>query len=267
MRNVVSLGVLLVLSGCADLGYRGVITNGMDGSTMSGVRVVATATPRSADLTCQVRETTTLEDGSFEFENLCRDQLYLLDLPKGNLQLSGVSGIKGGEQLTTGELQAWRSPEGQGVYRLNGEKVQPIPTFSDVTVDAGLNGEVVRYPDLRPTGRVITIEPGMHLIISGKRNVKDKKFFPLIQDEGRRRLRSGIITNHVYFGVKFKSDKEMVSVPALMNQSKVRDVLLQGRPTRYISSDAFPPGRYALLTDIEDRVVIVDFGTSQAPAK
>jgi hypothetical protein len=259
--------LLFAFSGCAELGYRGVITNGMDGSTMSGVRIVATATPRSADLTCQVRETTTAEDGSFSFENLCRDQLYLLDLPKGNLQLSGVSGIKGGEQLAPGELQAWRSPAGQGVYRLSGEKVQPIPTFSDVTVDANVNGEVVRYPDLRPTGRVITIEPGMHLIISGKRNVKDKKFFPLIQDEGKRRLKSGTVSNHVYFGVKFNSDRDMVSVPAPLNESKVRDVLLQGRPTRYISSDAFPPGRYALLTDIEDRVVIVDFGTSQAPAK
>jgi hypothetical protein len=267
MRNAVFLSILFALSGCAELGYRGVITNGMDGSTMKGVRVVATATPRSTDLTCQVRETTTAEDGSFEFKDLCRDQLYLLDLPEGNLQLSGVSGIKGGEQLAPGEVQAWRSPAGQGVYRLNGEKVQTIPTFSDVSIDANLKGEVVRYPDLRPTGRVITIEPGMQLVIAGKRNVKDKKFFPLVQDTGKRRLKSGTISNHVYFGVKFKSDKEMITVAAPLNESKVRDVLLQGRPTRYISSDALSPGRYALLADNDERVFIIDFGTSQAPAK
>jgi hypothetical protein len=267
MRNTVFLSLLFALSACADLGYRGVITNGMDGSSMSGVRIVATAMPRSPDLTCQVRETTSIEDGSFEFKDLCRDQLYLLDLPEGNLQLSGVSAIKGGEQVVPGELQAWRSPSGQGVYRLNGEKIQTIPTFSDVTIDSNLNGEVVRYPDLRPTGRVITIEPGMQLIIAGKRNVKDKKFFPLVQDTGKRRLRGGTISNHVYFGVKFNSDKEMITVPASLNKSKVRDVLLQGRPTRYISSEAFAPGRYALLADNDERVFIIDFGSSQAPAK
>ena len=47
----------------------------------------------------------------------------------------------------------------------------------------------------------------------------------------------------------------------------VRDVLLQGRPTRYISGDALPEGRYALMANNDERVFIIDFGSSQAPAK
>ena len=45
------------------------------------------------------------------------------------------------------------------------------------------------------------------------------------------------------------------------------DVLIRNEGVRYIAHDALPAGRYALLGKDDERVTILDFGSSQAPAK
>jgi hypothetical protein len=266
MLKLVFIG--LVFSGCGGGGdYKGVLANGMNGEPLSDIRILAKSSPPSPDMTCQVRETKTGPTGAFTVADLCHKQTYILSVPQPNLQLAGGTVVEGSEQTEPGSHQAWWSPDGSGVYLLSGDAVKPLPTFSDVESDEAMDGKKVRYPSMKPTGTVITVDEGKHLVISGKKMVKRLQFYPLVSDSGRRRLKSGWITDHVFIGHKFTNDSKHEVVEATMDTNKVKDVLIRNEGVRYIAHDAFPAGRYALLGNDDDRVTILDFGSSQAPAK
>ena len=263
-----SIFSIFVFSGCSGSGvYQGVLANGMDNQTLSGIRIVAKSSPPSPDLTCQVRETTTDAQGAFTLSDLCHDQSYVMEIPQPNLQLSGNIVVQGSEQTEPGKHEAWWSPDGSGVYMLAGESVKPVPTFADVETGETIDGQKVRYPSMKPTGKVITIDAGKHLVISGKKTVKQMEFFPLVADPKRRRFKSGWITDHVFIGHRFESDARSAPVQADLDPAKVQEVLIRNEGVRYIAHDALPAGRYAMLGKNDNRVSILDFGESQAPAK
>jgi hypothetical protein len=247
-------------------GYSGVLVSGMDEAGLEGVRLVAKASPPSADMTCQVRETTTGPSGAFSFADFCRDQAYTLTLPDKTLHLSGANTVSGGEQTAPGRHSAWRGPDGQGIFRLTADKVQPLPTFSDVVRDEAVDGTPVLYPDMKPTGKVLTISAGEYLVIAGKKWVKAQRLQPLVSVSGRQRLSSGTITDHVYIGVGFKGTKPE-AVTVAVDESKTKEVLIRGKGVRYIAHDAVPAGRYALMGEADARVTILDFGQSQTSEK
>jgi len=267
LRFVLWSSVLLFL-GCSGAGqYQGVLNSGMDGSPMAKVRLVAKASPMPPDMTCQVREVTTGVDGTFTFLDLCRDQKYIMNIPAANLQLSGTIAIAGQEVPEAIAHQAWRSPDGHGAFRLHGDGVSSIPTFSDVSVDKAKDGSKVRYPDMKPTGRVITIGSGEHLVLSGKRVVQKIQILPLVAHPGRVPLAGDTIRDHVFIGVQFDAGGNPTPVGVEVDSSKVTEVLIRGEGMKFIAHDALPEGRYALLGEKDSRVTILDFGSSQAPAK
>jgi hypothetical protein len=238
----------------------------MKNEGLEGVRLVARSQPQSRDLTCRVQEATTTKGGAFSFDKLCRDQSYVLSVPELNLHLSGGNTIIGGEQEAPGTHSAWRAPDGQGVFKLFGQKVLPVPTFSDVARDETLDGTPIVYPSMKPTGRVITIGEGQHLIISGKNEVKGQRLRALVPAPGRQRLASGFITDHVYIGVRLDG-RGLEPVATEIDSKKVVDVLIRGEGVRFLAHDAVAPGRYALMADGDARVTIIDFGVSQVPQK
>ena len=266
-KKTLSIFTILFGVGCGgSSGYTGTLVNGMNGDGVEGVRIVARSSPPSADLTCRVREVKSGPDGRFQFTDLCRDQGYIMALPAPTLHLSGKNVIGVSETPEAGKHQVWEAPDGQGIYRLLDGRVQSLPTFADVVRDQTPSGEAVAYPALKPTGKVITISQGSYLIISGKNWVKKQKLYPLISDSGRRRLASGLIRDHVFIGAKWSEDG-MEKVDAEIDASKVKEVLLRGEGVRFLAHDAVPAGRYALLGDDDARVTVIDFGSSQAPAK
>lgn len=258
----------LGLMGCGGAGeYRGTLVNGMDSSPLGSVRIVAKASPAPPDLTCQVRETTTTADGNFVLENLCRDQNYVMSIPEPTLQMSGNTVVAGVEAMEPTSHQAWRSPDGQGIYRLQGDSVVALPTFSDVAVDEAMDGTAVRYPDMKPTGKVLTISEGEHLVLAGKRTIQRMQFFPLVSHEGRVQLKGDTIRDHVFIGVAFDDSGKPTTTEATFDDSKVTEVLIRGEGMRFIAHDAVAPGRYAVLGDTDTRVTVLDFGSSQTAAK
>ena len=258
----------LFLTACSGGGdYQGTLLNGMNSGPLEGVRLLAKSSPPSPDMTCQVRETKTGPDGGFTFADLCHKQTYVISIPEATLQLSGGTVIEASEQTAPTKHEAWRSPDGSGVFMLDGESIKPVPTFADVEKDETLAGEPIRYPSMKPTGKVITVDAGKHLVISGKKVLKRLEFLPLVADSSRRRLKSGWITDHVFIGHEFGKDANGAPVSATLDESKVTDVLIRNEGVRYIAHDALPAGRYALLGKDDDRVTILDFGESQAPAK
>jgi hypothetical protein len=268
MLRLLFLNSVVLVLGCSGAGqYQGVLNSGMDGSPLTEVRVVAKASPMPPDMTCQVREVTTGLDGTFTFLDLCRDQKYIMNIPAANLQLSGTISIAGQEIPEPIAHQAWRSPDGHGAFRLHSDGVSSIPTFSDVSVDQSKDGTKVRYPDMKPTGRVIIIGPGEHLVLSGKRVVQKLQILPLVAHPGRVNLEGDTIRNHVFIGVQFDAAGKATSVGVEVDASKITEVLIRGEGMQFIAHDALPEGRYALLGEKDTRVTILDFGSSQAPAK
>ena len=258
----------LFLTACGGGGdYKGTLVNGMDSAPLNAVRVLAKSSPPSPDMTCQVRETTTGPDGGFTFADLCHKQTYVISVPEATLQLAGGTVIEASEQTEPAKHEAWRSPDGSGVYLLDGESIKAVPTFADVENDETLNGTKIRYPSMKPTGTVITVDSGKHLVISGKKELKRLEFVPLVADTTRRRLKSGWITDHVFIGHEFGQDANGSPVSAKLDDAKLNDVLIRNEGVRYIAHDVLPAGRYALLGKDDDRVTILDFGESQAPAK
>ena len=168
----------MVLVGCGGGGdYQGTLLNGMTNGPLPGVRVLAKSSPPSPDMTCQVRETTTDPDGRCTFSNLCHKQSYVISIPEATLQLSGGTVIEASEQTEPVEHEAWRSPDGSGVYLLEGASIKEVPTFADVEKDETLSGTPIRYPSMKPTGKVITVDAGKHLVISGKKILKQLIIF------------------------------------------------------------------------------------------
>lgn len=258
----------LGMMGCGGAGeYRGTLVNGMDGSPLGAVRIVAKASPAPPDLTCQVREANTTADGNFVLENLCRDQNYVMAIPEPTLQMSGNTVVAGVEAMEPTTHQAWRSPDGQGLYRLQGDSVVSLPTFSDVAVDEALNGTAVRYPDMKPTGKVLSISNGEYLVLAGKRTIQRMQFFPLVSHEGRVQLRGDTIRDHVFIGVSFDASGIPTKAEATFDDSKVTEVLIRGEGMRFIAHDAVAPGRYAVMGEKDTRVTLLDFGASQTAAK
>jgi hypothetical protein len=239
----------------------------MTGEPLGGVIILAKASPPSSDMTCQAREVKTSPAGTYKFKNLCSGQQYLISTTTPNLFLAGSTGAMGGEeQLEPTRNQAWRAPTGTGVYRMADDALAAIPSFSDVATAKTRDGEVVRYPTLKPTGRVITIEEGQHLLLAGRKNIKRLTFYPLVQDSGRRNFTDGAIIDHVYIGASWESGT-LERKEAVLDAEKTKDVLVGTKGLRYLSYDAFPAGRYALLGESDERVMIIDFGTSQAPSQ
>ena len=256
------------LTACGGGGdYKGTLVNGMDGAPLEAVRILAKSSPPSPDMTCQVRETTTGPNGGFIFADLCHKQTYVVSIPEATLQLAGGTVIEASEQTEPVKHEAWRSPDGSGVYLLDGASVKTVPTFADVENDETLNGTPIRYPSMKPTGKVITVDSGKHLVISGKKELKRLEFVPLVSDTTRRRLKSGWITDHVFIGHQFGQDANGSPISAKLDETKLTDVLIRNEGMRYIAHDALPAGRYALLGKGDARVTILDFGESQAAAK
>ena len=261
MRACLFIFVLGACSGPSN--YKAMLVNGMDGSPLADVRVVAKASPAPSDLTCQVREATSGKDGSLVLEELCRDQPYVLRIPDPTLQLSGTNVVTGQDEMETVKHQAWRSPDGHGLYRLSGDSLAVLPTFSDVAIDTAIDGTPVRYPDMKPTGKVITVGEGEHLIISGKKAIQRIKIHPLVANDGRVRLQGDTIRNHVFIGVEFDAASKPTKRETSLDSAKVSEVLIRGEGMQFIAHDALPAGRYALLGDNDTRVTILDFGGSQ----
>jgi hypothetical protein len=253
----------LFLVGCGGPSeYQGKLTNGMSGTPLASVRIVAKASPIPPDLTCQVREATTAADGTFTLTDLCRNQNYVMSIPAPTLQMEGNTVVSAGE-VDAPFHSAWRCPDGHGVYRLQGESIASLPTFADVASDEAKDGTKVRYPEMKPTGKVITIGEGDFLILAGKRTIQKMQLHPLVAQPNRVRLKGDIIRDHVFIGVSFDAAGNPTPENATVDDSKVTDVLIRGEGMRFMAHDALPAGRYALLGDKDSRVTILDFGESQ----
>ena len=235
----------------------GTLSNGLDGKPIGGQRVLAKAT--DGDLTCQVREATTSPEGAFTLEDLCADLSYTLSLGEKELRLSDAGAVQGGAPATLA-LTAWRAPTGEGVYRLEGDKLTPIKVFADVKSAALTSGATVRYPALKPT-KLPAVAAGQKLLFVSKKSADALQIVPLVSDPATRTFADGsTIQDHVWIGTRFVDDATLEPVTATVDASKVKDGAAEGAFFRYVDADAVPAGAYAILGPEDKRTWAVEFG-------
>ena len=185
------------------------------------------------------------------------------------LLVEGSLTTPGAEAVTGQILKTWRAPSGDGIQILSNDGLTPMRTFTDVKYETKIDDPTMKvaYPYVKPTGKVPTVNPGDYFIISGKGNLERLSWRPLISDPEKRTFVDGSITDHMWVGTRFISDTQWEPVTVQVDVSKVKVVKAEDREVHYIAHDALPEGRYALFGDKDNRMFIVDFGKSFAPAK
>lgn len=266
LATLASLAALGLVACSPGGSYQGKLVDGMTGEPRTDITVLAKA--KSSDMTCQVREAKSGPDGTFTITDLCAADTYTLSVGEDTLfvpDLGEVAGSNEGAQVV--ELKTWRAPTAPGLYRLEGDELKRIRTFSDVeSIQTADGSTTVRYPASKPVKLASSqkITPGSTLVLSDKGTIDRMEIFPLVADPAKRGFADGIsIEDHVYIGVKFASDAEWEALSASFDPAKVTDVGNADRMLRYVAHDAVPAGRYAVLGKEDKVTYILDFGAPQ----
>lgn len=260
--NLLYLSFALLLMGCQDRSAPGTVVDGMTELPVAGLRLVARA-QEQADLTCQVLETTTEPDGTYQIKNACRDIPYLLESGDKTLFLAGNPSFVGGkppaEPMT---INAWRAPPGSGVYVLKGAEIFAMRLASKIaTLPLWKSTEKVRYPETVPA-KLPVLRAADYLILSGAKHIKRLVLEPLIKHDSSLRFGS---RNHFfdmdawsYIGRSFTSKEDHVAVAAKLDETQVINLIEDKRALQYIPGSALPNGIYALSGQGDQRVYLLE---------
>jgi len=255
-----TLALLFALAGCAPQGaHSGRLLSALSEEPLVAHRVQAKAVT-SPQISCQVRETLTDGLGDFHFDDLCPEP-YVLSSGEAAWVVAGDTDVDGTVQSAMSvDYAVWLAPPAPGVFRVAGQEIQALRTFSPVSQETVLGGTAtVRYPEIKPL-RAPTIAPGGYLVIAGGREIKKLEIEPLLPDTGVRRFSGGVtIEDHVYIGVAFDSDRSWRLVDGAADEAHVRNVVLDDRPLRYVGHAALAPGMYAVLGKKDRRTYVVEF--------
>ena len=253
----------LSVSACNPNGtFQGQLRDGLSDAPQQGVRIIARGIG-SGDPSCGVREATTDSEGTFVISDTCPKTFYNIETTQNTLFLSGNKPIVGGEVATQiVKVSLWRAPTDGNIAILNGDELIPLRSFSDVETDTVAGTDIqVRYPSKKPL-RVPTVGVGKFLVISGKETMERIQLLPLIPDSEARKFEGDLtIRDHVWIGTQFVSDTEVESVEAEINSERKKEAAdAKGkRMARYLSHNAVPAGRYALLSKTDSRTYVIDF--------
>jgi len=274
MRGVVSQSasltlVLFGLTACVTKGsFEATIVDGLTQAPRADLQVVLKA-PASTDLTCKVLDGKTDASGGVRIENTCANTDYRLSVGDDGLLVVGDTKVVGGEQdAGARQLQAWRAPRNPGVYLLADDEPGRVRTKTRLMRDEVIKGTdvVAVYPESvfkKPS----TVADGHHMLLVGAATIEKTQFMPIIPEPEKRTFESGsALTGHAFVGIRFTSDEAYEEVAAVLDETKVIDVGEGDRKVRYIPSDAFPPGQYAVWKDGDREALIVGFGEVAAPA-
>lgn len=161
-------------------------------------------------------------------------------------------------------IRAWRAPEADGVYVLEGT------TPSALVTNAGL--ETLRLPDGTAEVRLPLELPdplprldGERVLLLAGEAAAPLAFAPLVPS-GKRWFGAPEapvpVEPWVYLGVRFVeapgAPVRVEDVPATPDPAHVVEVVVAGRPLRYVAAGALPPGRYALAAPNARRAVLFE---------
>lgn len=264
-----SIGALLfaVLPGCSTVTVEGRVVDGLNGQPIPGpYRIKAKADAADAAMSCQFFDAEVDGDGKFKLERLCPGTAYTIETDRDDVWFVDLDQIPDGGWTQPTDLTAWRVPKGNGLYKLTEGKLDALKTVADVKTEKIWKTEdKVRYPATIPN-EVTVIGPDDYLVLVGKTAVEELEIWPVIKSGPRKfgdETAAWDMEPWSYIGVEFKSDTEVVAVPATQDPAKVVNKAKGERTARFVAGGAFPEGRYALLAKDDRRLYMLDFGKAQ----
>ncbi len=251
-----------LLLGCQDRSAGGQVVDGITEQPIAGLRLVARAT-EPTDMTCQVLEATTDEQGKFLLKAPCRDTPYKLESGDKTIFLAGGPSFVGGVPSEgPWTINAWRGPPGQGVYVLKDADIFAMRQASRVAeLPLWKSPDKVLYPETVPA-KLPTLAAADFLIISGIKDIQKLELSPLIRHEGKLRFGS---RNHYfdmdpwsYIGRKFTSKEDHEAVAANLDEKLVLKLNEENRALKYIPGKALANGVYAMMAPGDRKVYLFE---------
>jgi hypothetical protein len=162
-------------------------------------------------------------------------------------------------------IEVLRAPEGKGSYVLRGDTLTPLSTHGDIKRATILGTEeVVEFPSRIPAESDIPlIDTQTWLVMTGPEAAHSSRLIPMVKSGPRRLLRNNdaiTMQDWWYLGVRFASDHDFTRQAAMIDSSKVRQHTDGERAAYIVPFNAVPSGRYALKTEGNNRVTVLDFG-------
>lgn len=269
MISASGLWVVLSLLGCdTTTSIDGTVVDAMSGKPAGGHRLIATAVPEDAALTCKTFEAEVKEDGTFVFDKLCSGVAYRVASDREDIWLAEVDELPTDDAAPPMEIKIWRAPKAAGLYRLAADgTIEALTTDADVKSET-IRGstEKVRYPSTIPKA-VKNIGPDEHLVLVGQDTIDKVEIYPLIASDTRIFGEDGTkvtMDPWHYVGVTFTDDTTWTASTATIDQAKCTDKSKDDRVVRYVPGTAIPSGRYAALAADDVRMIIVDVGAPPA---
>lgn len=221
------------------------------GGTIPNAELVFTASKTE----CAPKRATTDADGAWQVADLCGQATWTV-APADPLWFVATPPAA----VPDTELRAWRAPESEGVYLIDGTSITTLTTHTvlDAAPVFGTT-ELVRFPVEIP-GEVPRIDGTRALLIVGSDPALT--FAPLVPSERRvfgSKDAPRPLDPWVYLGVRFTDDTTHEAVVATVRPEGVTTVDAP-RALRYVSGTALPAGRYALPTTDGARAWLLDFG-------
>jgi len=262
---ITASGLLVVLSlgGCSTtMSIDGTVVDAMTGKPAGGHRLIATAIPEDAALTCKTFQADVKEDGAFVFDKLCSGVAYRVASDREDIWLAESDELPMDAAAPPIEIKIWRAPKAAGLYRLAADgSIEALTTDADVKQET-IRGstEMVRYPSTMPK-TVKNIGEDEYLVLVGQDTIDKTKIYPLIPSGPRMfgdEATKVTMEPWHYVGVTFTDDMTWTASEAAIDMTKIVDKSKDDRVVRYIPGTAIPSGRYAALAADDVRMTIVD---------
>ena len=252
---MVLLMSLLACSGSYNL--EGKVTDGLTGAPMGGLTLIARADDKSITLSCQTLQGSVADDGSITLQGLCGGSSYTVEV-KGDVVIPELATVPDGGPGGPLNVKGYVAPGGDGLYVLADGKLEALATNADVAKEVPLGAtDPVYYPTTTP-GKFPILAGGQFLVMSGEATSVPVRTLEVngerLEVENGRPLQPWFYVGHTFEG------NTPTKVEVAVDQAKVTEITVGDRPVRYLAADAVPAGRYALFTDGDRRMALVDVG-------
>lgn len=247
---------MLILLACATPGdVTGSLADARTNTPIADCEVLLSAGVTKCDRTVK-----TDADGHFSAPDLCGNQRYRIAPADPLWWVAVPPEIDGGAKGTTVDLRAWRAPESDGVYLLDGASL--VQVVSQTTIDQAMYspaGRVIRFPTELP-GQLPTVDTEHTLVLRGTELIEEWVFEPLWDGPA---LTLGLadapmqVWPWTYIGAQIDEAGSLEVLSA--SPADPVDLEKEGRKVRYLGAGTLPAGRYALSRPGGKRAILLAF--------
>jgi len=245
------MSIILLLAACSsDYAVQGQLEDGVFGGPIGGFELIASAdAPDKVALFCAKKAGMANDDGSFRIDGLCAGTSYTVSSPS-DVMIPDLEQIPDGGFGGPKSAKAFRAPGGDGFYLLTqAEGLKPASTNVGFRTDALEDGTAIRYPS-KLVPKAPLLADNVVLLATGAMTEVPFRAMPA-HPEGLK-VAGGTLP-----------PLRTVGEPVDTNAASVEAVVVGDHKIHIYKPGVVPDGRYSLLADGAQRMLVLDVGTAQ----